>query len=55
MGDIKLFRLNVGKASELLGDASDLEKPLHAQVTGCVDWLVPDENYCPVSMFRRGK
>ncbi|MFO1225297.1 DUF5655 domain-containing protein [Roseateles sp.] len=28
MSDIKLFRLHAGKASELQGDASDLEKPL---------------------------
>ena len=28
MSDIKLFRLSNGKASELQGDASDLEKPL---------------------------
>src|SRR4051794_27473512 len=28
MSDIKLFRLQAGKAIELQGDASDLEKPL---------------------------
>ena len=27
MSDIKLFRLSAGKATELQGDASDLEKP----------------------------
>lgn len=28
MSDIKLFRLAKGQATELQGDASDLEKPL---------------------------
>ena len=28
MSDIKLFRLQAGQATELQGEASDLEKPL---------------------------
>jgi predicted transport protein len=32
MSDIKLFRLNAGRATELQGDASDLEKPLQTLI-----------------------
>lgn len=32
MSDIKLFRLTAGKATELQGDASDLEKPLQTLI-----------------------
>ena len=32
MSDIKLFRLTAGKATELRGDASDLEKPLQTLI-----------------------
>lgn len=32
MSDIKLFQLKLGKATELQGDASDLEKPLQTLI-----------------------
>jgi hypothetical protein len=32
MSDIRLFRLTAGKAAELQGDASDLEKPLQTLI-----------------------
>src|SRR5690606_34351993 len=32
MSDIKLFQLKSGKATELQGDASDLEKPLQTLI-----------------------
>lgn len=40
MSDIKLFRLTAGKASELQGDASDLEKPLQTLIEANLDALL---------------
>ena len=40
MSDIKLFRLQSGKALELQGDASDLEKPLQTLIEGNLDTLL---------------
>lgn len=40
MSDIKLFRLNSGKAVELQGDASDLEKPLQTLIEGNLEPLL---------------
>ena len=40
MSDIKLFRLTQGHASELQGDASDLEKPLQTLIENNLDPLL---------------
>lgn len=40
MSDIKLFRLSAGKATELQGDASDLEKPLQTLIENNLDALL---------------
>ena len=40
MSDIKLFRLSAGKATELQGDASDLEKPLQNLIEANLDTLL---------------
>lgn len=40
MSDIKLFRLTVGKATELQGDASDLEKPLQTLIEANLEPLL---------------
>jgi predicted transport protein len=40
MSDIKLFRLVAGRASELQGDASDLEKPLQTLIENNLDVLL---------------
>ncbi|WP_305075476.1 DUF5655 domain-containing protein [Propionivibrio sp.] len=40
MSDIKLFRLSAGKASELQGDASDLEKPLQSLIEANLEPLL---------------
>ncbi len=40
MSDIKLFRLTQGQASELQGDASDLEKPLQTLIENNLDPLL---------------
>lgn len=40
MGDIKLFRLIAGKATELQGDASDLEKPLQTLIEANLEPLL---------------
>ena len=40
MSDIKLFRLQAGKALELQGDASDLEKPLQTLIETNLDTLL---------------
>ena len=40
MSDIKLFRLNQGKATELQGDASDLEKPLQTLIENNLEPLL---------------
>jgi predicted transport protein len=40
MSDIKLFRLQNGKASELQGDASDLEKPLQTLIEANLNTLL---------------
>ena len=40
MSDIKLFRLQAGKAVELQGDASDLEKPLQTLIEANLDSLL---------------
>lgn len=40
MSDIKLFRLQAGKAIELQGDASDLEKPLQTLIEANLDPLL---------------
>lgn len=40
MSDIKLFRLQAGKATELQGDASDLEKPLQTLIEQNLDTLL---------------
>ena len=40
MSDIKLFRLTAGRASELQGDASDLEKPLQTLIESNLDTLL---------------
>lgn len=40
MSDIKLFRLQGGKALELQGDASDLEKPLQTLIEANLDALL---------------
>lgn len=40
MSDIKLFRLASGKATELQGDASDLEKPLQTLIEANLDTLL---------------
>lgn len=40
MSDIKLFRLHDGTASELQGDASDLEKPLQTLIENNLDMLL---------------
>lgn len=40
MSDIKLFRLTTGKATELQGDASDLEKPLQTLIEANLEPLL---------------
>jgi hypothetical protein len=40
MSDIKLFRLTGGKATELQGDASDLEKPLQTLIEANLEPLL---------------
>lgn len=40
MSDIKLFRLQAGQATELQGDASDLEKPLQTLIEKNLDTLL---------------
>lgn len=40
MSDIKLFRLQFGRATELQGDASDLEKPLQTLIEANLDTLL---------------
>jgi len=40
MSDIKLFRLQSGRATELQGDASDLEKPLQTLIEANLDALL---------------
>jgi len=40
MSDIKLFRLQTGKAVELQGDASDLEKPLQTLIEANLETLL---------------
>lgn len=40
MSDIKLFHLNAGKATELQGDASDLEKPLQSLIEANLEPLL---------------
>lgn len=40
MSDIKLFRLAAGKATELQGDASDLEKPLQTLIEANLEPLL---------------
>lgn len=40
MSDIKLFRLSAGQATELQGDASDLEKPLQSLIEANLDTLL---------------
>lgn len=40
MSDIKLFRIAAGKATELQGDASDLEKPLQTLIEANLDPLL---------------
>lgn len=40
MSDIRLFRLHAGKALELQGDASDLEKPLQTLIEANLDTLL---------------
>lgn len=40
MSDIRLFRLTEGKAAELQGDASDLEKPLQTLIEANLDALL---------------
>ena len=40
MSDIKLFRLSAGKASELSGDASGLEKPLQTLIENNLEPLL---------------
>jgi predicted transport protein len=40
MSDIKLFRISSGKASELQGDASDLEKPLQTLIENNLETLL---------------
>lgn len=40
MSDIKLFRLHSGRAVELQGDASDLEKPLQTLIEANLDTLL---------------
>jgi len=40
VSDIKLFRLNAGKAVELKGDATDLEKPLQTLIEANLDALL---------------
>src|SRR5687768_1657624 len=40
MSDIKLFRLTIGKAAELQGDALDLEKPLQTLIENNLDPLL---------------
>jgi len=40
MSDIRLFRLTAGKAAELQGDASDLEKPLQTLIEANLDALL---------------
>ena len=40
MSDIKLFRLQSGSATELQGDASDLEKPLGNLIEANLDVLL---------------
>ena len=40
MSDIKLFRLQSGRATELQGDASDLEKPLQTLIEANLDTLL---------------
>ena len=40
MSDIKLFRLSSGKATELQGDASDLEKPLQTLIEANLEPLL---------------
>ncbi len=38
MSDIKLYRLTAGQATELQGDASDLEKPLQTLIENNLNW-----------------
>lgn len=40
MSDIKLFKLNNGKADELQGNASDLEKPLQILIENNLESLL---------------
>lgn len=40
MSDIKLFRLAASKATELQGDASDLEKPLQTLIEANLEALL---------------
>lgn len=40
MSDIKLFRMTAGKATELQGDASDLEKPLQTLIEANLEALL---------------
>lgn len=40
MSDIKLFRLTGGQATELQGDASDLEKPLQTLIEKNLETLL---------------
>lgn len=40
MSDIKLFRLQAGQATELQGDASDLEKPLQTLIEQNLETLL---------------
>ena len=40
MSDIKLFRLSAGQATELQGDASDLEKPLQTLIENNLETLL---------------
>lgn len=40
MSDIKLFRLQAGRATELRGEASDLEKPLQTLIEGNLEPLL---------------
>ena len=40
MSDIKLFRLLNGRASEIQGDASDLEKPLQTLIENNLESLL---------------
>jgi len=46
MSDIKLFRLKSGPATELQGDASDLEKPLQNLIEASFDTLLEFAAQC---------